>query len=279
MPDAKTAPYGSWKSPITSDLLVKEAITLSQIQLDGDDVYWVEMRPSQAGRQVIVRQTSDGAHHDVTPPDFHARTRVHEYGGGDYIVHQGAVYFSNFADQQIYHQTPESAPCLISKDCIDVRVRYADPVVDPVRNRLICVREDHRANEREPANELVSVPCTGGPSTVLISGNDFYSTPRLSPDGARLAWLTWNHPNMPWDGCELWVGQFADDGSISNSRRVAGGTRESIFQPEWSFDGRLYFVSDRSGWWNIYRQENDGAVKCVCKMEAEFGVAQWIFGL
>src|SRR6185436_9700535 len=210
MPDVKTAPYGSWKSPITSDLLVKEAITLSQIQLDGDDVYWVEMRPSQAGRQVIVRQTSDGARHDVTPPDFHARTRVHEYGGGDYVVHHGVIYFSNFADQQIDQQTPESEPRLVSQDCADARVRYADAVVDPVRNCLICVREDHRANEREPVNELVSVPCAGGPSTVLVSGNDFYSTPRLSPDGARLAWLTWNHPNMPWDGCELWVGQFAD---------------------------------------------------------------------
>jgi dipeptidyl aminopeptidase/acylaminoacyl peptidase len=279
MSDAKIAPYGSWKSPITSDLFVKESLTLSQVHLDGDDIYWVETRPSQGGRQVIVRQTPDGRRHDVTPPEFNARTRVHEYGGGDYVVWDGEVYFSNFTDQQLYHQTGESKPRLISRDCEDARVRYADAVVDRIRQRLICVREDHRANEREPANELVAVPCAGGESTVLVSGNDFYASPRVSPDGSQLAWLTWNHPNMPWDGCELWVGEFTADGSVTNPSLVAGEARESIFQPEWSPDGRLYFVSDRSGWWNIYREAGKGSVECVCPMEAEFGAPLWIFGL
>jgi len=279
MPDAKIAPYGSWKSPITTDLIVKESIGLAQVQLDSDDVYWMEMRPSEGGRQAIVRLSGDGQRADVTPRDFNARTRVHEYGGGDYTVSDGAVYFSNFTDQQLYRQTGAGTPELISQDCGDDQVRYADVVVDRGRQRLICVREDHRAQDRECMNEIASIPCDGGKSTVLISGNDFYATPRVSPDGSRLAWLTWNHPNMPWDGSELWTAEFADDGSISSPRLVAGGLSESIFQPEWSPDGRLYFVSDRSGWWNIYREADGGSVECIWEMKAEFGAPLWIFGL
>jgi dipeptidyl aminopeptidase/acylaminoacyl peptidase len=279
MPDKKIAPYGSWKSPITTDLIVKENIGLGQVQLDGDDVYWMEMRPSEGGRQVIVRLTPDDRRADVTPRDFNARTRVNEYGGGDYTVSDGTVYFSNFKDQQLYRQTVDGPPELISKDSIDDQVRYADAVVDRLRQRLICVREDHREKGREAVNEIVSIPCDGGTSTVLISGNDFYATPRLSPDGSRLAWLAWNHPNMPWDGSELWTAEFAGDGSITNPRLVAGGLRESIFQPEWSPDGRLYFVSDRSGWWNIYRETDGDSVECVWEMKAEFGAPLWVFGL
>lgn len=280
MPDPKMAPYGSWKSPITSDLIVKESLTLVQIHLDRDDLYWIEMRPSQGGRQVIVRQSGNGERRDITPPDFNSRTRVHEYGGGDYIVHDGAVYFSNFADQQIYRVSGDAPAERISKEAEDARVRYADYEFDDQRQRLICVREDHRTGaENSPANEIVAVSAAGGESIVLASGNDFYSSPRVSPDGSRLAWLTWNHPNMPWDGCELWLGEFGTDGTIATAKLIAGGLRESIFQPEWSPDGTLYFVSDRSGWWNIHRLEQDGSVACVCAMEAEFGVPQWVFGL
>jgi len=278
MTQVQTAPYGSWKSPITSDLIVKESIGLGQVKMDGDDVYWIEMRPSEGGRQVIVRRTSDGHTADVNPPGFNARTRVHEYGGGDYTARDSVVYFSNFADQQIYRQTPEAEPQLISESSSDAQLRYADFVLDQSRDRLISVREDHRDNDREAVNTLVAIPLSGGAAQVLISGNDFYSSPRISPDGSRLAWLTWNHPNMPWDGCELWVGEFAADGAITNQQLVGGGLRESIFQPEWSPDGILYFVSDRSGWWNLYRA-TDGASECVCEMEAEFGAPQWIFGL
>jgi len=277
MTNVKTAPYGSWKSPITSDLIVKETIGLSQPRLDGDDTYWIEMRPSEKGRQVIVRRTSDGSTTDINPTGFNARTRVHEYGGGDYVVHRGIVYFSNFADQQIYRASADSAPQLISSECSDDRVRYADAVVDSKRDRLICVCEDHR-QPGEAQNYLVSVPLAGGTNTVLVSGNDFYSSPRVSPDGAWLAWLTWHHPNMPWDGCELWTGEFADDGSVTNQKLVEGGLRDSIFQPEWSPDGVLHFVSEASGWWNICRAAND-SIETLVEMEAEFGVPQWVFGL
>ena len=279
MSELKTAAYGSWKSPITSDLIVKESIGLGQVRMDGDDVYWIEMRPCEGGRQVIVRRTPDGLTSEVTPPGYNARTRVHEYGGGEYVAHHSTVYFSNFADQQLYRQAPNSDPQLISESNSESRLRYADFVVDENRNRLICVREDQRENDREAVNTVAAVSVSGGETQVLISGRDFYSSPRISPDGSRLAWLSWNHPNMPWDGCELWIGEFAVDGTIANQQLVAGGLRESIFQPEWSPDGTLYFVSDRSGWWNIYRAAGAASIECVCEMEAEFGAAQWIFGL
>ena len=205
MTQAQTAPYGSWKSPITSDLIVKESIGLGQVKMDGDHVYWIEMRPSEGGRQVIVRQAPDGSTVDVIPPGFNARTRVHEYGGGDYIANDSTVYFSNFTDQQLYRTAPDSEPQLVSEASSDAQLRYADFMVDKSRDRLISVREDHRENDREALNTLVAISLAGGEARVLISGNDFYSSPRISPNGSRLAWLTWNHPNMPWDGCELWT--------------------------------------------------------------------------
>ncbi|MDX6558209.1 MAG: hypothetical protein QOF72_1258 [Blastocatellia bacterium] len=279
MVQVQTAPYGSWKSPITSDLIVKESIGLGQVKMDGDDIYWIEMRPSEGGRQVIVRRAGDGSIVDVIPPGFNARTRVHEYGGGDYVAHNSIVYFSNFDDQQVYRQSPGSEPQMISEGSTDAQLRYADFVVDASRNRLISVREDHRQQDREAVNTLVAIPLDGGAAQVLVSGNDFYSSPSISPNGARLAWLTWNHPNMPWDGCELWVGEIAADGTITNPQLIAGGLRESIFQPLWSPDGTLYLVSDRSGWWNLYRANADASIESVCEMEAEFGAPQWIFGL
>src|ERR1051325_1968917 len=233
MSQTKTTPYGSWKSPVTAGLIVKESVGLSQVKIDGDDIYWIESRPSEAGRQVIVRQTTAGARKDINPPRFNARTRVHEYGGGDYVVHEGVVYFSNYTDQQLYRQCGNSEPQLLTSDCPDDRLRFADAVVDQMHNRLICVCEDHREKNREAQNYLASVSLENGKAIKLVSGNDFYSSPCLSPDGSHLAWLTWNHPNMPWDGCELWTGEIAVDGSISNPTRVAGSARESIFQPEW----------------------------------------------
>ncbi len=272
------APYGSWKSPITSDLIVKEIIGLSQPHLDGEDIYWIEMRPSERGRQVIVRRSADGATTDINPAEFNARTRVHEYGGGDYVVHDGVVYFSNFADQQVYRQNAGSAPERITTECGDDRLRYADAVVDIARNRLICVREDHRQADREAQNTIAAISLDGDAESVLISGNDFYSSPRVSSDGSRLAWLSWHHPNMPWDGCELWTGEIAAHGSIQNHKLIAGGARESIFQPNWSPDGVLHFVSDRTGWWNIYRAAT-GGLECLHEMSAEFALPQWVFGL
>jgi dipeptidyl aminopeptidase/acylaminoacyl peptidase len=268
------APYGSWDSPITSDLIVAGSVGLTEIALDGKTIYWREDRPTENGRSVIVRWSPDGRIEDVTPPDFSARSRVHEYGGGSFTVVNGEVYFVNFADQRLYHQKPDDAPQPITPEAL---LRYGDAVPDG-RGHLICVREDH-TGAGEPANTLVSLDMSGGEdSQTLAAGGDFYSSPRLDPTGHRLAWLTWNHPNMPWDGTELWVAEVRRDGSLKNVTRVVGGAEESIFQPAWSPDGVLHFVSDRTGWWNLYRWR-DGRIESLHEMAAEFGLPQWQLGM
>ena len=305
MTQAQIAPYGSWKSPITADLIVAGTIGLGQIAVDGEDVYWTEGRPAEAGRNVIVRRTPDGKIADVTPSPLNARTRVHEYGGGAFTVKDGTIYFSNFADQRLYKQTPDSEPQPLTPAADR---RYADAVVDSQRERIICVCEDHTGGGHEPVNTLVSISLNNGEDIkVLASGSDFYSSPRLSPDRSVLAWLSWNHPNMPWDGTQLWVAQIEEDGSLGEAECVAGGVDESIFQPEWSPDGVLYFVSDRTGWWNFYRWQpptppknkslslsspldkgeprgvrggtEGGEIEPLCEMAAEFGLPQWVFGM
>ncbi|HLZ10747.1 MAG TPA: S9 family peptidase [Chloroflexota bacterium] len=271
-----TAPYGSWASPITTEVVTTHAISFGSITVDGDDLYWHEGRPNEGGRQVIVRRTADGQIADVTPPPFNARSRVHEYGGAAFAVDRGTVYFSNFVDQRLYRQDPGAAPRPLTPA---VDLRYADGVVDRARGRLICVREDHRGEPHEAINTIVGVDLErGGEGQVLASGNNFYSSPRLSPDGARLAWLTWNHPTMPWDGNELWIAEVTFDGSLAPAILVAGGPTESIFQPSWAPDGTLYFISDRSDWWNLYRFRA-GAVEPVHLVEADVGVPEWNFGL
>ncbi len=270
-----TAPFGTWVSPITSDLIVSETIAIGSIALDGDDIYWVEARPIEGGRNVIVRRTADGQLTDVTPSSFNARTRVHEYGGGAFAIADGVVFFSNDKDQRIYRQDPDRTPAPITPTG---PLRYTDGVIDRRRGRLICVREDH-GNDGEPCNTLVAVPLTGVDSgQVLVTGSDFYSSPRLHPDGHSLAWLSWNHPNMPWDGTELWVASLDGQSGLGEPTCVAGGVDESIFQPEWSPDGALYFVSDRSGWWNLYRWR-DGKAEALLLKQAEFGLPQWGFGM
>lgn len=275
----KIAPYGSWASPITSDLIVSEAIGIVQPAIDGDDIYWIEARPAEGGRNVIVRRDMNGTTRDVTPPPFNARTRVHEYGGGSYVAGQGRVYFSNFVDQRIYLVSGEAAPRAITAAA---EMRFADAIIDQRSQRLICVREDHSVPGREAVSTLVAISLGGDAADcgqILVSGNDFYSSPRLSPEGERLAWLTWNHPRMPWDGCELWLGDLQPDGTLHQTRRVAGGSYESIFQPAWSPDGVLYYVSDQGGWWNICRFNDFGDVEILCAMDAEFGMPQWVFGM
>jgi len=271
-----SAPYGSWKSPITSDLIVAGAIRLMEIVLDGEDRYWLESRPMEGGRYVIVWHSAEGRIADVTPTPFNARTRVHEYGGAPFAVSHGTVYFVNFADQRLYRQEVGGAPQPITPE---KDLRYADAVLDHRRGRMICVREDHTFADHEAVNALISLELPkGGEGQVLVSGNDFYSSPCLDPEGAQLAWLTWNHPNMPWDGTELWVAEVKEDGRLGEAQRVAGGVDESIFQPQWSPDGVLHFVSDRTGWWNLYRYR-DGRIEPLCEMEAEFGKPQWVFGM
>ena len=276
MLEPQVAPYGSWKSPITTDLIVSESISPGQVVLDGQDIYWSETRPSEGGRSLIARRTTDGMVTDVLPPPFNARTRVHEYGGGAFTVNNGEIYFSNFKDRRVYRLVPGSEPEPIT---MNEQMRYADGEVDRQRNCMICVREDHTMAGREAVNALVTLKLSGdNDGQVLVSGNDFYSSPRLSPDGSRLAWLTWNHPNMPWDGTELWVGEFESEGTLGGTKLVAGGSSESIFQPEWSPEGVLHFISDRTGWWNLYRWREDD-VEALCKMDVEFGSPQWLFGM
>ncbi len=283
MSAVKTAPYGSWESPISSELVAFRTLgslepffTTGEITLDGEDIYWMLLRPAEGGRYVVIRYTPDGQTSNMTPSGFDVRTTVHEVGGGGFAVSDGILYFSNFSDQRVYRLDASREPRPITAPG---QLRYADYVVDRGRQRMICVREDHTAEGREAVNALVSLDLEdnlGG--KVLVSGDDFYSSPRLSPDGSRLAWLAWNHPNMPWHGTELWLGNVGVDGTIGERRRVAGGPKESIFQPEWSPDGVLHFVSDRSGWWNIYR-DCEGQVEPLCEMEAEFGMHQWAFGM
>jgi dipeptidyl aminopeptidase/acylaminoacyl peptidase len=271
----KTAPYGSWRSPITSDLIVSETIGLGSIACDGDDIFWLETRPTEAGRNVIVRRNADGHIRDVTPAPFSARTRVHEYGGAPFVVADSVVYFANDADQRLYRQTLDAQPQAITSPGSR---RYANGIVDRKRGRLICVCEDH-GSQGEPSNTLSTLDLKGnGQTRVLASGNDFYASPCLSPDGRRLAWLTWNHPNMPWDGTELWVGSLTGDDTLIEARCIAGSDAESVFQPQWSPTGELYFISDRSGWWNLYRWCS-GRIEPVVEMGAEFGLPQWVFGM
>ena len=276
----QVAPYGSWRSPISSALIARQTIRLAQLQLDGEDLYWVEVRPSESGRYVIVRHGADGTTEDVTPPGFNARTRVHEYGGGAHAVSDGTVFFTHYDDQRLYRQDRGIAPRPISPAAAGSALRYADLVVDLARGRIICVHEDHTASDREAVNSLIAIGTEGGPIVTLARGNDFYSSPRLSLDGSRLAWLSWDHPNLPWDGTTLWVAEFGDDGSLAHIRQVAGGPGESIFQPEWSPAGVLHFMSDRTGWWNPYRwRPGDGPIEALCMIEAEFGRPQWVFGM
>jgi dipeptidyl aminopeptidase/acylaminoacyl peptidase len=263
-----SAPYGSWKSPITSDLIVAGSIRLGEIRLEGQTVYWIEGRPTEGGRSVVVRRTPDGQITDLTPAPLNVRTRVHEYGGGAFNVLDGALYFSNFADQRIYRHAGVGEPEPITSEA---PFRYADAVWDKARHRILCIREDRSGDGHEPVNQIVAI---ADETQILVSGNDFYAYPRLSPDGSQLAWITWNHPNMPWDGTELWVAEVKADGSLGETLKVAGGLTESIFQPEWSPDGVLYFVSDRTNWWNLYRWR-DGKIDALCPKAAEFGLPQW----
>jgi len=273
MTNPTITPCGSWRSPITADVVAAGEVGLEQVKLDGGDVYWIERRSQEGGRKVIVRRFIDGEMMDVTPAPFNSRNRVHEYGGGDYAVSDGRIVFSNFADQRLYVQRAGSQPWPLTPAA---DMRYADGQIDRWRNLFFCVREDHTGH-REAINTLVSIDLKAeNAGKTLVSGNDFYSSPRLSPDGSRLTWLTWSHPNMPWDGTELWVGKLNEGGSINEAVRVAGAVNESIFQPEWSPDGTLYFVSDRTGWWNICRWR-DNKIEPLWPMDAEFGQPQWVF--
>jgi dipeptidyl aminopeptidase/acylaminoacyl peptidase len=269
------APFGSWPSPITAELIAGANIRLGQVALRGADVFWLEGRPQEQGRNVLVQRLADGSVRDVNPAPFNVRTRAHEYGGGAFVLLPDGVIFSHYDDQQLYRISNDRAPVQLTKDADR---RYADAVHDASRQRLVAIREDHTQGSIDAVASVVSIALDSGAVRVLADGHDFFSSPCLSPDGTQLAWLAWNHPNMPWDGTELWLAGIADDGSLVAPHVVAGGEAESIHQPQWSPKGELHFASDRSGWWNLYRLRG-ATVQALHPMEAEFGQAQWAFGM
>jgi dipeptidyl aminopeptidase/acylaminoacyl peptidase len=359
----RVAPCGSWSSVISADMVAAAATGFGQLALDGPDLCWSENRPAERGRVAVVR-LRDGVARDLIEAPFSARTRAHEYGGGAFTCADGVLWFANDADQRVYRCDPAAVPRPLTAPA---NARYADFVFDRTRHRLICVREDHAVPGNEPRNELVSIDEAGGVQ-VLAGGADFYSSPCLSPDGKHCAWLSWSHPDMPWDATELWVAEIRPDGPLGRAQRVAGGSRESatgaslhrgprlgpigesangaslhrgprldfrtksramphgcggyglgpigesangaslhrgprlspigesangaslhrgprldpigesVFQPQFAPDGTLYFVSDRSGWWNLWCVTAAG-VQPVAPQAAEFGLPQWTFGM
>ncbi|HUG26153.1 S9 family peptidase [Piscinibacter sp.] len=274
MPSKTVAPFGTWSSPITAQRVASGSKPLSAPRLDGAEVYWLEGRAAEGGRVAAMRGGPAGAQM-LSPAPYNLRTRVHEYGGGAYIVANGVLFFSNFADNLVYRQSADGEIRPLTRDGLH---RHADFEFDAAHRRLIAVREDHTQAGQEPRNLLVALPLDGGEQPIeLASGFDFYAAPRLSPDGRQLAWLCWNHPLMPFNGTELWLADVAADGRLAQPRRIAGSAGESLCQPRWSPDGRLHVVSDRSGFWNLYRVDGE-AVQAVCPMQAEFGRPQWVFG-
>jgi dipeptidyl aminopeptidase/acylaminoacyl peptidase len=266
------ARYGTWKSPIGAERLAAGSKPLSAPRVVGSTIHWLEGLVAEGGRVVVVRAEANGGTTQLTPPDFNVRSRVHEYGGGAHVIDGDTIWFSNFGDNKVYVQRGSQSPEALTHDSPK---RHADFELDALRRRLIAVREDHSAGGHEPQNSLVALNFDGG-ETTLAAGADFYMAPRLSPNGRCLAWLSWNHPLMPWNGTELWLADVDDGGSLRHARRIAGSDSESLCQPAWSPGGVLCVVSDRSGWWNLYRVDAD-ALHAFGAKPAEFGLPQWTF--
>lgn len=273
-----TAPFGAWPSPVTTAMLTESPPGIREPGSNGHDLMWVESRPREAGRYVLVMQTPEGPR-DVTPTPFNVRNRVHEYGGGSWAANGDVIIFSNFADNRLYRLDGlGSEPRPITPEG---PLRYGDLQLDFANNRIVAVREDHSAPDREPKNTIVVLDLDasnvdGG--TVIVSGTDFVSSPRLSRNGSRLAWLTWNHPDMPWDGTVLSWATLSTDSVLGDPQVVANGAGESAILPGWDRKDRLVFVSDRTGWWHLYRLDADGVQVQLTEGEVEFGVPLWQFG-
>ena len=266
------APCGTWPSPITAARVAAGVRPVAAPRIVGDRVLWLQSLPEEGGRIAVAAPGDGGRPRIVTPAPFNVRTRVHEYGGGAFSAAGDTIWFSHFADNLVYVQAGDAAPVALTHDG---QQRHADLEPDTRHGRLVAVREQH-GGAGEPRNTLVGLALDGSGSTTLAEGADFYAAARVSPEGRRLAWLQWNHPDMPWQGTELWLAAIADDGTLAHARRVAGGRDESLCQPAWAPDGRLYVVSDRSGFWNLYRLEASGLAP-VLPLEAEFGLPMWVF--
>ncbi|HEX5497542.1 MAG TPA: prolyl oligopeptidase family serine peptidase [Mycobacteriales bacterium] len=285
-----TAPYGAWTSPITAADVARSGVRLRFPRLVGEggqQVWWLEGRPEQGGRQAVVRQLADGSVHDVLPAPWNARTRVHEYGGQSFLAvphgrsGEHALVFTEFTDQRLYRLDPDSAEPvpLTPAPRQPAGLRYADPVADPSGRSVWCVRESHESDGMV-RRHLVTVPLDGsGEVTEVVSGSDFLAWPRPSADGRLLAWVAWDHPRMPWDGTELRVGQIGPEGTVDRWRTLLGGPTESVLQPEWARTDTLYAASDRSGWWNLYRIGlAGGEPEPLCPRPEEFGSPLWQLG-
>ncbi|XP_055818077.1 uncharacterized protein LOC129886313 isoform X2 [Solanum dulcamara] len=287
------APYGSWKSPITSDIVSGSTKRLGGFALDSlGHLFWLESRPTESGRAVIVKEPGKSGEDpiDITPKDFAVRTLAQEYGGGDFCIQGDILIFSNYKDQRLYKQSIssiDSIPLPLTPDYGGRSVCYADGVFDSRFNRYVTVREDQRESGINAITTIVSIDLSGNNAQeprLLVGGNDFYASPRIDPKGERMAWIEWGHPNMPWDRSELWVGYISGNGDVQKRICVAGGDPtlvESPTEPQWSFEGELYFVTDRkSGFWNIYKWvESFNEVLPVYSLDAEFTRPLWIFGM
>lgn len=277
-------PYGTWESPIAAADLAQAAIGMSDLRVADGRLWWRESRPKEQGRQVLVTGRPGVDPQVVTPEGFNVRTRAHEYGGAAYtVLASGAVVFANFTDQRLYLQRPAAAPLPLTPP----GYRYADCVAEPGRGWIICVREDHTAqtlaDNGEERNEIVAVPLPGDAADgsteagmVLVTGSDFVAYPRISPDAKRLAWIQWNHPDMPWDATTLHVADLTATG-IANRVQVAGGSNQAVTEPAWDADGTLYFIDEATGWWNLYRWTG-GAPEAVSPMEREMAGPLWSHG-
>lgn len=268
------AAYGSWKSPITTELMVSSSIGLSEARIFDSCLYWLESRPQEQGRSVIVKLV-DEQQEDVLPKPYNCRTTVHEYGGSCYLPTAEGIFFVNFSDQQIWRVSNEGD---VEKLTDEGGYRFADLAYCNRNKRLIAIAEEHRPSFSEPANFLVAIDMASGEVSTLHQGEDFYASASFSPDGKSLCWLTWNHPDMPWDSTKLWCAEVDSSSQLVDAMVIAGGDGESLFQPEWSPSGDLYFVSDKTNWWNLYRWQAN-KVSPVCTLDAEFGKPQWQFGM
>ncbi len=269
--------FGSWPSPVTAQMLTGVSpYHFSQLQFDGSNLYWVEEMPNEGGRNAVVCFDCYGQTAPITESPYNVRTRAHEYGGRSYVVHEDTVYFSNFADQRLYRQKRGEDPIPVTAPG---PLRYADMVFDARHRRIIAVREDHRVSDIHAETTLVIIDPQGDEyGTPWVSGHDFYMHPHISEDGSRCAYLAWNHPQMPWDGTELWLADISSEGELINRRHITGSAADAILQPTFSPGGVLTFLSDRSGWWNLYQWVNDDA-QAVFPAPYEFGMPPWVFGM